>query len=225
VEPPSGVLLAGPPGTGKTTVAKVLAAQARCSFYPVSAADITSKWLGESEKNVQDLFQRARENRPSVIFIDEIDGIAGTRGGWDTYDRQLTELLQQMDGIAGQAGVLVVAATNRPDELDPALLRGGRLSRTITLPLPDGTGRAALLRLFTKDMPMVSVDLDAVAARTDGWSGADLHALVQQAGLHALMTARRKGVPASAVRGTDFDRAIDDRAGTAPAPASDPTEA
>jgi SpoVK/Ycf46/Vps4 family AAA+-type ATPase len=114
VDPPTGVLLAGPPGTGKTTVAKVLAAQAKCSFYPVSAADITSKWLGESEQKVQDLFQRARDNRPSVIFIDEVDGIAGRRGSWDTYDRQLTELLQQMDGISGQAGVLVVAATNRP---------------------------------------------------------------------------------------------------------------
>ena len=126
IEPPSGVLLAGPPGNGKTTIAKVLAAQARCSFYPVSAADITSKWYGQSEENIARLFERARENRPSIIFIDELDGLAPHRGEMnDATDRVLGELLSEIDGMAGQRGILVVGASNRPDQIDPALLRGG----------------------------------------------------------------------------------------------------
>jgi ATPase family protein associated with various cellular activities (AAA) len=141
IDPPSGLLLAGPPGTGKTTVAKVIAAQARCSFYPVSGADVMSKWVGESEGNLRRLFERARENRPSVIFIDEIDAIAARRGEFHVHDTQVNQLLSEIDGVAGQRGVFVIGATNRPDQLDPALLRGGRLSRTIVLGLPDERGR------------------------------------------------------------------------------------
>jgi len=141
VEPPTGLLLAGPPGTGKTTVAKVLAAQARASFYPISGADVISKWVGESERNIRQLFERARENRPSIIFIDEIDAIAGSRGEFQVHDSHVNQLLAEIDGVAGQRGVFVIGATNRPDQLDPALLRGGRLSRTIVLGLPDEAGR------------------------------------------------------------------------------------
>jgi len=130
VDPPTGLLLAGPPGTGKTTVAKVLAAQARASFYPISGADVISKWVGESERNIRQLFERARENRPSIIFIDEIDAIAGSRGEFQVHDSHVNQLLAEIDGVAGQRGVFVIGATNRPDQLDPALLRGGRLSRT-----------------------------------------------------------------------------------------------
>ena len=137
VEPPTGLLLAGPPGTGKTTVAKVLAAQAKSSFYPVSGADVMSKWVGESEGNIRRLFERARENRPSIIFIDEIDAIAAKRGEFQVHDTQVNQLLAEIDGVAGQRGVFIIGATNRPDQLDPALLRGGRLSRTIVLGLPD----------------------------------------------------------------------------------------
>jgi SpoVK/Ycf46/Vps4 family AAA+-type ATPase len=142
VELPSGVLLSGPPGTGKTTVAKVLAAQARCSFYPVTGADLTSMWLGESERKVRRLFDRARENQPSIVFIDEIDAIASERGTSRSFDPQVNQLLAEIDGLAGQRGVLVLAATNRPDQLDPALLRGGRLSRQIEIPPPDLDARA-----------------------------------------------------------------------------------
>jgi transitional endoplasmic reticulum ATPase len=149
VEPPTGLLLAGPPGTGKTTIAKVLAAQARCSFYPISGADVTSKWVGESERNIRQLFERARENRPSIIFIDEIDAIAGRRGEFQAHDSQVNQLLAEIDGVSGQRGVFVIGASNRPDELDPALLRGGRLSRTIILGLPDEEARLAILRLQT----------------------------------------------------------------------------
>jgi transitional endoplasmic reticulum ATPase len=213
VSPPSGVLLAGPPGTGKTTVARVLAAQARCSFYPVSAADVLSKWVGESERNIATLFARARDNRPSIIFIDEIDAIGARRdaGGNDAAARQLNQLLAEMDGIAGARGVLVVGATNRAELLDPALVRGGRLSRTIILELPDADGRLALLQLGTARMPTVGVDLEALAAATDGLSGADLQAVCQQAALHALVRTREAGIDIEpAVVPADFDRAIAD---------------
>ena len=133
IDPPSGLLLTGPPGTGKTTIAKVLAAEAKCSFYPVTAADLTSRWVGESEKAMARLFRRARANCPSIVFIDEIDAIGGTRGKLGAYDRQLDQLLLEIDGMSSSPGVFVVGATNRPRAVDPALRRGGRLSRTIAL--------------------------------------------------------------------------------------------
>ena len=203
VEPPSGLLLAGPPGTGKTTVAKVFAAQARCSFYPVSGADVMSKWVGESEGNIRRLFERARQNRPSVVFIDEIDAIAGRRGEFQVHDQQVNQLLSEIDGVTGQRGVFVIGATNRPDQLDPALLRGGRLSRTIVLGLPDAPGRQAILGLYTARMPTVGVALDDLAARTDGFSPADLKALCQEAALAAMA----RGGQASVTR-EDFDAAL-----------------
>jgi len=205
VDLPSGVLLTGPPGTGKTTVAKVLAAQARCSFYPVTGADVTSMWLGESERKVRRLFERARENQPSIVFIDEIDAIASERGTSRSFDPQVNQLLAEIDGIAGHRGVLVLAATNRPDQLDPALLRGGRLSRRIEIPPPDLAARTQLLRLQTKAMPLEGVDLAAVAARTDGYTGADLKALCQQAALAAMV---RTGAGPVTVRWADFETAV-----------------
>jgi transitional endoplasmic reticulum ATPase len=207
VDPPTGLLLAGPPGTGKTTVAKVLAAQARTSFYPISGADVISKWVGESERNLRQLFQRARENRPSIIFIDEIDAIAGRRGGLESHDSHVNQLLAEIDGVAGQRGVFIVGATNRPDQLDPALLRGGRLSRTIVLGLPDEAGRLALLRLQTARMPTVGVDLEQVAAATEGFSPADLKALAQEAALSAMARARGEEA-APAVGQDDFTEAL-----------------
>ena len=186
VEPPTGLLLAGPPGTGKTTVAKVLAAQAKSSFYPVSGADVMSKWVGESEGNIRRLFERARENRPSIIFIDEIDAIAAKRGEFQVHDTQVNQLLAEIDGVAGQRGVFIIGATNRPDQLDPALLRGGRLSRTIVLGLPDEESRLAVLRLNTARMPTVGVRLDELARETDGMSPADIKSLCQEAALAAM---------------------------------------
>jgi transitional endoplasmic reticulum ATPase len=212
VDPPSGVLLAGPPGNGKTTIAKVLAAQARCSFYPLSAADITSKWYGQAEENIARLFERARENRPSIIFIDELDGLAPHRGEMsDATDRVLGELLGEIDGMDGQEGVLVVGATNRADQIDPALLRGGRLSRTIEIPLPDEHARLAMLQLFSAKMPLDGVDLGGIAAVTDGWSGGDLRALCQEAALLALVAAREHGQPVRVVSEADFERALGQR--------------
>jgi transitional endoplasmic reticulum ATPase len=218
VDPPTGVLLIGPPGTGKTTIAKVLAAEAACSFYPVSAADITSRWVGESERAIARLFRRARANAPSIVFIDEIDAVGSSRGQLGTYDRQLDQLLQEIDGMAGTGGVLVIGATNRPAAIDPALRRGGRLSRTIEIPLPDVDGRLALLKLLTKRMPLEGVDLEDLALETEGFSGADLKALCQQAALEALVRQRQGRTAAGRlrdrvsarprVRPSDFNRAL-----------------
>lgn len=193
VDPPTGLLLAGPPGTGKTTVAKILAAQARCSFYPISGADVMSKWVGESERNIRQLFDRARENRPSIIFIDEIDAIAGRRGHIESHDGQVNQLLAEIDGVSGQRGVFIIGASNRPDQLDPALLRGGRLSRTIVLGLPDEAGRLAILRLHSARMPTVGVQLEELARDSEGASPADLKAMCQEAALAAM--ARTAGSP------------------------------
>ncbi|MBW3592443.1 MAG: AAA family ATPase [Actinobacteria bacterium] len=210
VEPPTGLLLAGPPGTGKTTVAKVLAAQARASFYPISGADVISKWVGESERNIRQLFQRARENRPSIVFIDEIDAIAGRRGSVETHDSHVNQLLAEIDGVSGQRGVFIVGATNRPDQLDPALLRGGRLSRTIVLGLPDEEGRLAMLRLHTARMPTVGVRLEELAAASDGMSPADLKSLAQEAALVAMARTGGSGAQdvAPAVTHEDFEQAL-----------------
>ena len=211
VEPPTGLLLAGPPGTGKTTVAKVLAAQAHASFYPIAGADVMSKWVGQSEQNIRQLFERARENRPSIVFIDEIDAIAGRRGeSLGAHDSQVNQLLAEIDGIGGQRGVFVIGATNRPDQLDPALLRGGRLSRTIVLGLPDEADRLAILRLYTARMPTVAVELDALAERTEGFSPADLKSLAQEAALAAMARTRSgDGAPrAASVSQADFDAAL-----------------
>ena len=201
VDPPSGVLLTGPPGTGKTTIAKVLAAESACSFYPVSGADVTSRWVGDSEKAIARLFLRARDNAPSIIFIDEIDAIASSRGELQAYDRQLDQLLQEMDGLAGQQGVTVLAATNRKRDLDPAILRGGRLSRVIDIPRPDADARLAILNLLTARMPLDGVDLEDVAVETEGLSGADLKGLCQQAAMESLIRADGADSPARAHRG------------------------
>jgi transitional endoplasmic reticulum ATPase len=207
VEPPTGLLLAGPPGTGKTTVAKVLAAQARTSFYPLSGADVISKWVGESERNIRQVFERARENRPSIVFIDEIDAVAGARGEFQVHDSHVNQLLAEIDGVAGQRGVFVIGATNRPDQLDPALLRGGRLSRTIYLGLPDEAARLAILRLHTARMPTVGVRFEDLAREAEGFSPADLKSLSQEAALVAMEREDASG-PEAAVLPADFAEAL-----------------
>ena len=209
VDPPTGLLLAGPPGTGKTTVAKVLAAQARASFYPISGADVISKWVGDSERNIRQLFERARENRPSIVFIDEIDAIAGRRGeSLGVHDSHVNQLLAEIDGIGGQRGVFVIGATNRPDQLDPALLRGGRLSRTIFLGLPDEAGRLAMLKLHTARMPTVGVRFEELAAETEGFSPADLKSLAQEAAL-AAMARTSDDAETPSVMHDDFVEAVE----------------
>ena len=211
IEPPTGVLLTGKPGTGKTTIAKVLAAESNCSFYPVTAADLTSRWVGDSERAVASLFRRARQNCPSIIFIDEIDAIGGTRGKLGAYDRQLDQLLLEIDGMASVPGILVVGATNRPRAVDPALRRGGRLSRTIEIPLPDVEQRLDLLQLLGKSMPLHDVDLEDVALQTDGYSGADLKALLQQSALESMVRREDHSHAADGITKADVERALQHR--------------
>ena len=190
VEPPTGLLLTGPAGTGKSTIAQVLAAQTGSSFYPITGADAKTPGSGGSERAIARIFALARDNQPSIIYLDEIDAIAGAAG----------ELLAEIDGVGGRSGVFVLAATNRPDQLDPALLRSGRLSRRIQIPLPDFKGRIALLQLFTAATPLDRVDVDELARRTAGLSGGDLKGLCQEAAVEALTRSAAVVVTADDMR-------------------------
>ena len=220
IDPPTGVLLTGPPGTGKTTIGKVLAAESSCSFYPVTGADITSRWVGESERAVARLFTKARENTPAILFVDEVDAIAGQRGQLGAYDRQLDQLLLELDGLRSNRGLFVIGATNRPQAVDPALLRAGRLSRVIQIPLPDLTARRGILELLTADMPIDGVSIDALAEITEGFSGADLKGLCQQAAVHALIRSDHDS--GHEITESDFDGALADENSTLAARESTP---
>ncbi|HEV7679891.1 MAG TPA: AAA family ATPase [Candidatus Dormibacteraeota bacterium] len=214
VAPPAGVLLYGPPGTGKTTIAKALATEVRASFYEQSAADLLSKYVGESEERVARLFARARENRPSIIFIDEIDALLKRRSGdsaapWE--ERVVSQFLRELDGLVSATGVLLVGATNRLDIIDEAV-RERRLA-AIEVPLPDGAGRRKLLELVTKGVKLAAdVDLGEVAEMTEAMSGADLKAIRNAAGMKALTRAARNGGAGdAAVSREDFLTALAER--------------
>jgi transitional endoplasmic reticulum ATPase len=190
IEPPTGLLLYGPPGTGKTTIARILAHQAKCRFFATSPAEINSMWLGESEKQVARLFAQARANAPAIVFLDEIDALLPIRtGGINLYsDKVVNQFLHEMDGLVKNRRIFVVGATNRRDMLDPALLRGGRLSRSIEIPLPDEPARAALFALSLRGAKIAEdVSAEELARESEGFSGANIKALVNEAGLQALI--------------------------------------
>jgi transitional endoplasmic reticulum ATPase len=212
VQPPTGILLKGAPGTGKTTIARILANEAQCNFYAITPADIHQMYVGESEKRVKELFQRARANPPAIIFIDEIDALLPVRQGGIAIhsDKVVNQFLQEMDGINQNSRVFIVGATNRPDMLDPALRRGGRLSREIEIPLPDLDAREQLFQLCTQRANLgPEVDLAELARRTEGYSGADIKALVNEAGLQALIRiADSNADTARALTLADFDSAL-----------------
>lgn len=185
---PRGILLAGPPGTGKTTIARVIARNAGLNFFNLAMDEIVSKWVGESEKNLTALFDAARTHAPAVIFIDEIDSIGRVRsqGGQQWSENLLNHLLQQIDGIFETKGVYVIGATNRPELVDEALKRSGRLNKTIEIPLPDLEARARLFHLFLSKLPLAeNVEIGALAHVTEGKSGADIAEICNQAGLNA----------------------------------------
>ena len=187
IEPAKGVLLYGPPGTGKTLIAKAIANEAGSNFISINGPEVASKWLGESERAVRQIFKRAKQMAPCIIFFDEIDSLAPVRGGEDgsTWERVVAQLLTSMDGVESLNNVMVMAATNRPDMIDPALLRPGRFDKLVLVGKPNTTARLRILEVHTRKMPLKDVDLKSIAERTDGYVGADLAALCREAGLVA----------------------------------------
>ena len=206
---PSGVLLEGPPGTGKTLLARAVAGEANVPFYSMSGSDFVEMFVGVGASRVRDLFNNAKKNAPSIIFIDEIDAIGrrrgnGMGGGNDEREQTLNQLLVEMDGFEGDEGVIVIAATNRSDVLDPALLRPGRFDRKVLVGRPDVRGREAILKVHAKNKPLApDVDLKEVARQTPGFVGADLANVLNEA---ALVAARRNGTEITA---SDIDEAED----------------
>ena len=206
---PKGVLLLGPPGSGKTLLARAIAGEAGVPFFHISGSDFVEMFVGVGASRVRDLFETAKANRPSLIFIDEIDAVgrqrgAGLGGGHDEREQTLNQLLVEMDGFDPNSGVILIAATNRPDVLDPALLRPGRFDRRITVDNPDARGREAILKVHIRGKPLEGdVNLESLARRTPGFSGADLANLVNEA---ALLAAR---LEKTAIAMSEFESAID----------------
>lgn len=195
--PPKGVLLYGPPGTGKTLLAKAVATESQANFINVKGPEFLSKWVGESEKAVRETFRKARQAAPCIIFMDEIDSIAPVRGGEaDSHvtERVISQMLTEIDGLQSLHNVVIIAATNRPDMLDPALLRPGRFDRLVSIPAPDLEGRRQILRIHTAQKPLAKdVDLEELAKKTDGYTGADLAALTNEAVMLTIRSLVAKG--------------------------------
>src|SRR6201987_1011618 len=194
---PKGGLLVGPPGTGKTLLARAIAGEANVPFFPISGSDFVEMFVGVGASRVRDMFEQAKKNAPCIIFIDEIDAVgrrrgAGLGGGNDEREQTLNQLLVEMDGFEANEGIILVAATNRPDVLDPALLRPGRFDRQVVVPNPDVGGREKILRVHTRKVPLApDVDSRVLARGTPGFSGADLANLVNEAALRAARVGRR----------------------------------
>ncbi len=208
VAAPRGLLLYGPPGCGKTFLVKAVAGTGQANVLSVKGAEVLSKWVGESERAVRELFRRARESAPAIVFLDEVDALAPVRGqasDGGTTDRVVAALLTELDGVEDLRDVVVVAATNRPDLIDPALLRPGRLERLVFVPPPDAAARAAVLSSAAKGVPLAGdVDLEDLGRRTEGFSGADCAALVREAAL----TAMRESMSATTVTAAHVDAAL-----------------
>ena len=207
VEPPKGILLYGAPGTGKTLIAKAVAHEAKATFIRMSGSELVHKFIGEGAGLVRELFQLARERAPAIVFIDEIDAVGSMRtndgtSGSAEVQRTLMQLLAEMDGFDNRGDVRIMAATNRADMLDPALLRPGRFDRLIEIPLPDLPSRLQILKIHSRNMHLSDVDLDEIAAQTENTTGAELEAVCREAGM---MAVRREG---EYVERVDFIEAV-----------------
>ncbi|MBS3782674.1 MAG: CDC48 family AAA ATPase [Candidatus Thermoplasmatota archaeon] len=206
IEPPKGILLYGPPGTGKTLLAKAIANESNANFISVKGPEVLSKWVGESEKAIREVFKKARQTAPSVVFLDELDALAPKRGGGGTdgaTDRVVNQLLTSLDGIERTTDIVVLGATNRPDRIDNALLRAGRFDHRLSVPVPDREAREKIFAIHTRDMPLEEdVNLDHLVNVTESYVGADIESLCRGAGLKAIKDDSRK------VRMEHFDEAI-----------------
>jgi cell division protease FtsH len=195
---PKGVLMMGPPGTGKTLLARAIAGEANVPFFSISGSDFVEMFVGVGASRVRDLFEQAKNNAPAIIFVDEIDAVgrhrgAGMGGGHDEREQTLNQLLVEMDGFEKKDNIILIAATNRPDILDPALLRPGRFDRQIVVDRPDRKGRAKILEVHTRGKPLAKdIHVDDLAGQTPGFTGADLANLVNEAALLAARTGKRE---------------------------------
>jgi transitional endoplasmic reticulum ATPase len=206
IKPPKGVLLYGPPGCGKTLIARAVATESESNFISIKGPEVFSKWVGESEKAIREVFRKARMAAPCVVFIDEVDSIAPRRGlGYSdsgVTERVVSQLLTEMDGLIAMENIVVLAATNKPEILDPALMRPGRFDRLIYIPPPDENARLQILKVHTRNMPLDNVNLDEIAKNTNGYSGADLEALCREAAMNALRRDSEK------IEMKDFNEAL-----------------
>jgi transitional endoplasmic reticulum ATPase len=208
IRAPRGILLYGPPGTGKTLLAKAVAKESEANFIQVKGPSLLSQWVGKSEEGVRKVFERARQVAPCVVFFDEMDALAGRRGveqGTKVTERVLNQMLAEIDGLEGLKDVTIIGATNRPDMLDPALLRPGRFDRIILVDVPDEAGREEILKVHTRDTPLAKdVSLGWLVKQTAGFVGADLEGLVREAAMFAL----RQNPDAEHVTRKDFEEAL-----------------
>ena len=209
ISPPKGILLQGPPGCGKTLLARAIATESEANFISVRGPEIFSKWVGESEKAIRETFRKARMAAPSIIFFDEFDALVPARvGGGDNRvtERVISQLLTEIDGLMTLQNIVVIAATNRPDMIDPAVLRPGRFDRRVYVPPPDNDARLRILQIKTKDMPLENVKVEDLAKKLQGYSGADIDAICREAAINAL----RRDPEAQKVTGADFEKVIAD---------------
>ncbi len=211
IRPPQGILLYGPPGTGKTMMAKAVAKESEANFISVKGPELLVKWVGESEKAVREIFKKARQASPCIVFFDEIDSLAPSRhanvdsGGSQVHDSVVNQLLTEMDGLEQMNDVVVIAATNRPDRLDTALLRPGRIDRIVLLAAPDVKGREAIFKVHTKNMPLKGVDVKELATKTEGYVGADIESVCREAAMLTL----RDNLEAKEISMKHFEKALE----------------
>ena len=209
IDPPKGVLLTGPPGTGKTMLAKAVANSTNAVFLGLVASELAQKYIGEGGRLVREIFDLARKKAPAIVFIDELDAIGskrldGATSGDREVQRTLMQLLSELDGFEPLEDVKIIAATNRPELLDSALLRPGRFDRIVEIPLPDEVGRLSILRVHTKNTPLsTQIDLEEIATKTDGFSGAEIKALVVEAGVSAISNGRKR------ISKSDFSKSLE----------------
>ena len=210
IQPPKGILLQGPPGCGKTLLARAVATESEANFISIRGPEIFSKWVGESEKAIRETFRKARLAAPSIIFFDEFDALVPTRGGGGdnrVTERVISQLLTEIDGLLSLQNIVVIAATNRPDMIDPAVLRPGRFDRRVYVPPPDSAARLKILQIKTRDMPLdKGVKVEELAKRMQGYSGADIDSICREAAI----TALRKDPETTKVTLNDFEKVMSD---------------